>query len=289
MKFRDNGTRGQEAAGSRTLAWARAYTSFRSPAFPEGLPLLVVNAAKVPLTRRGVYDATTDLRIIANWLERWPDAELALAVPPTVVVLDLDRKHGEDGYRDFERFDGRDPLLVETPQALSPSGGAHLIFSAAQAYPNRIKIKGTGVDIRSKAGYVVLPGPGNGRRWLKRLSTTPLAPAPPWLADAVQADRPVLDLHPVASRQEALAVLTWAVARIVGAPAGEQENIRHRQCFKIGTLIAEGVMDYAIARQALITAAEAMPAYGAPWRDLEAKVEASLERGMREGGSDGGR
>jgi hypothetical protein len=269
---------------AKVLAWAHAYTSFRSAAFPTGLALLVVNAAKVPLTSYGVHDATADLNILASQLQRWPFADLALAIPETVVVLDLDRKHGVDGYRDFGRLDGRDPHSIETPQALSPSGGMHLIFSAARMYPNKIKLKGAGVDIRAKGGYIVLPGPDNGRHWLKRLSVTPMAPAPAWLDDALEHDRPTFNHEPVISRKEALKALERAVLVILSAPNGEQETTRHAQCFKMGVLIAEGALDYATARHALVAAAEEMPACGSPWRNLEAKVETSIERGIREGG-----
>jgi hypothetical protein len=275
-------------AANRRLDWAQAYTSFRSEAFPGGLALLVVDAARRPLTAHGVHDATTDLNNLADQLERWPFADFALAVPETVVVLDLDEKNGKHGLADFGRLDGRDPHLVDTPQAISPSGGLHLLFATMGAtYPNAIAIKGTGVDIRTRGGYIVLPGPDNGRHWLKRLSTTPLEPAPAWLADALYRDRPVINFSPVTSRKEALAALEHALFRIISAPAGEQESTRHAQCFKMGVLIAEGVLDYATARVALVAAAEAMPAYGAPWRKLEAKVEASIERGIREGGGDG--
>jgi hypothetical protein len=268
---------------AKVLAWAHAYTSFRSAAFPTGLALLVVNAAKVPLTSYGVHDATADLNILASQLQRWPFADLALAVPETVVVLDLDHKHGVDGYRDFERLDGRDPHSIETPQALSPSGGMHLLFSAMRVYPNKIKLEGAGVDLRAKGGYIVLPGPDNGRHWLKRLRVTPMAPAPAWLDDVLDADRPAFEPRPVISRKEALKSLERAVLLIMSAPEGEQETTRHAQCFKMGALIAEGVLDYDTARHALIAAAEEMPAYGSPWRDLRAKVEASIERGIREG------
>jgi hypothetical protein len=265
------------------MAWARAYTSFRSAAFLEGLALLVVNAAKIPLTSNGVYDATTDLDMLANWLARWPFADLALAVPETIVVVDLDRKHDKDGYRDFECFDGHDPHSVETPQALSPSGGMHLLFAAAKTYPNKVQLKGSGVDLRAKGGYIVLPGPDSGRRWIKPLSVTPLAQAPAWLDDALENDRPAFNPSPVASRKDALKALERAVFRILSAPAGEQESTRHAHCFFAGTLIAEGALDYATALHALTAAAEKMPAYGAPWRNLAAKVEASIERGIREG------
>ena len=67
------------------------------------------------------------------------------------------------------------------------------------------------------------------------------------------------------------------------APQGAQEETRHRQAFFIGTLIAAGAVDYDVAYQALVAAANAMPAHGRPWRNLDKKVAASLARGMEQG------
>jgi hypothetical protein len=152
-----------QARLERMLAWASAYISFRAPAFPDGLPIFPVDAGtRRPLTVHGAYDATSDFAVISAKLRNCPTADLALHVPASALVVDLDVKGNKRGLADFERFDGRDPTAVETPQASSPSGGLHLIFSASQPYPNAVAIKGTGVDLRWRGGYVVLPGDGNG-------------------------------------------------------------------------------------------------------------------------------
>jgi hypothetical protein len=265
------------------MAWARAYTGFRSSTFPSGLALLIVNGKKVPYLSGGVYSATRDLTVIAGWLERWPRAEFALAVPHTALITDVDHKHGRNGYLDFARLDGRDLRSIDTPQASSPSGGTHALWSASQAYLNKVRIQDTGIDLRWKGGYVVLPGPDNGRQWVKRLTTTPLAPAPVWIADLLKNDRPTTSFRPIESRTEALWVLKRAVEGIITAAEGQQEDVRHRQCFRIGVLIAQGALDYATACNALITAANEMPVYGDPWRDLEEKVRTSIARGMDRG------
>jgi bifunctional DNA primase/polymerase-like protein len=276
-----------QARLERMLAWASAYVSFRSPAFPDGLPIFPVDAAsRAPLTSHGVYDATTDFAVISAKLRNCPTADLALHVPAGALVVDLDEKNGKHGLADFKRFDGRDPTTIETPQASSPSGGLHLIFSASQAYANAVAIKGTGIDLRWRGGYVVLPGDGNGRRWGKRLSTTPIAPAPAWLADMARPKAPpAFPIMPSAfTTGSAKSALRRAVMRILVAPEGVQENTRHRQCFWIGTLIASGALDYATAYSALVAAAQSMTAHGTPWRDLAAKVEVSIKRGMQLGG-----
>jgi Bifunctional DNA primase/polymerase, N-terminal len=257
--------------------------------FPDGLPIFPVDAGtRRPLTAHGAYDATSDFAVISAKLRNCPTADLALHVPASALVVDLDVKGNKRGLADFERFDGRDPTAVETPQASSPSGGLHLIFSASQPYPNAVAIKGTGVDLRWRGGYVVLPGDGNGRRWVKRLSTTPIAPAPAWIAEMAQPKASLAipiksNTFTAGSAKDALGALQRAVLRILIAPDGAQEDTRHRQCFWIGTLIASGALDYATAYFALVSAAQCMPAHGAPWRDLAEKVETSIKRGMQLG------
>jgi hypothetical protein len=156
-----------------------------------------------------------------------------------------------------------------------------LFFAAASPYRNRVAIDGTGIDTRSLGGYVVLPGSGNGREWLKPLRGLPMAPAPSWLDEALKTAPPTPNLlRPVASHKDALRALRFACAKIIAAPEGSQDDTRHRECFHIGKLIALGALDYTAASAALIAAAHDMPAYGRPWRDLEERVEASIKRGM---------
>ena len=254
-----------QARLERMLAWASAYVSFRAPAFPDGLPIFPVDAGtRAPLTPHGVYDATTDFAVISARLRNCPAADLALHVPASALVVDLDEKGGKHGLSDFEQFDGRDPRTIETPQASSPSGGLHLVFSASQSYSNAVGINGTGVDLRWRGGYVVLPGPDNGRRWVKRLSTTPIAPAPTWIAELTRPKAsPAFPILPNAfTAGSAKSALRRAVMRILAAPGGAQENTRHRQCFWIGTLVASGALDYEMARSVLIAASQSMPAHG---------------------------
>jgi Bifunctional DNA primase/polymerase, N-terminal len=272
--------------GMTTLEWAVAYAA-------HGLDVFPCAANKVPLTPNGFLDATRDPGTIQVWWARWQCAEPALAVPGRIVVVDIDRKNRKDGFRDFERLDGRDPLSVETPIATTPSGGLHLYFMASKPYRNAVAIDGTGIDTRTTGGYVILPTGGNGRRWLRRLSTTPMRLSPGWL-DCVARQEPPAGLSARPSPLEAgpagplstiaRELLQKAIARILNAPQGEQEDTRHRQCFWVGCLIADGVLDYAIASRALVTAAKLMADHAEPWRNLEEKVQASIERGMEKGG-----
>ena len=66
-----------------------------------GWPVFAVNG-KVPCTRHGVKDASTEHRLAALWFERYPERGVALATgrPSGVWVLDLDGQDGIDAFNE---------------------------------------------------------------------------------------------------------------------------------------------------------------------------------------------
>jgi hypothetical protein len=277
--------------GQGGLAEAMSYAA-------AGLGLFPVSACRAPLTAHGSKDASSNPEVIKAWRRKWAHCEFGWAVPAGVVVVDVDRKNGKDGYSDFRDRAGCDPHSVATPQATTPSGGLHLVYAATKTYRNLVGIEGTGIDTRTQGGYVVLPLPGNGREWLRQLigadgAVATLLPAPAWLDCALRqapSTRAPLVLAPGAAlvpassdpwaQKNARAQLERACAKIVAAAPGTQDSTRHAQCFYIGGLIARGDLGYEEAYAALLEAARAMPAYRDPWRNLETRVARSLEAGI---------
>ena len=250
-----------------------------------GMAVFPVSAAKKPLTEQGYLDASTNPKVIEAWHKQWAYCEWAWSVPDDVLVADVDRKHGRDGYADFQRLFGLHPRDVETPMATSPSGGMHVFYRASKAYKNIAAIDGSGIDARSRGGYVLLPAPNNGRAWIRPIVGAPLLDAPEWFdrierappgtappASALSTDAKVLDRGRFALEQ--------ACHAIENAPNGAQEFTLNKQAYTVGGMVARGDMAWAEAREALIAAAKRMPAYGKPWRKLDAKVERALEDGM---------
>jgi hypothetical protein len=76
------------------------------------------------------------------------------------------------------------------------------------------------------------------------------------------------------------AALGRACAAIIAAPSGSQKRTLHAQCYGIGGLIASGALDQALAVAQLVEAARKMPAHRERWTGLEAKVGASVQRGL---------
>jgi hypothetical protein len=255
----------------------------------QGMSVLPVDAKKDPLVRWRKGDvsqrATTNPVIIEGWWAEWPYADCAWALPADVLVVDIDRKSGRDGYSDFKRLFGCDPREIETPMTTSPSGGLHLFYRAAKSYKNVALIDGTGLDTRAEGGFAILPSPNNGREWLRPFTGAPLLPAPDWF-DRVQRDTsgPPQPQQPLSCDPYALergrTALERACARIVAAPNGTQEMTLNRECFSIGGWVGRGDVDYAEAHAALFAAALEMPAYAKPWTGLSERVDHSLEDGV---------
>ena len=142
------------------LAWALRYGE-------AGLRIFPVNARGAPLTLHGFKDASSDPEVISAWRRKRAHCDFGWAVPADIIAVDLDMKHGKNGFRDFRDRAGCDPRDVPTPQATTPSGGMHLFYKATKPYKNAVAIDGTGIDTRTEGGYVVLPLPCNGREWLR--------------------------------------------------------------------------------------------------------------------------
>jgi hypothetical protein len=196
--------------------------------------------------------------------------------------VDLDEKKGHHGLRDFEELTGVPVDSFETPQAATPTGGRHVVVRMngrpIKQFAGRIPGR-PGVDTRvGGKGYIVLPGPGNGRTWVKPPST-PIADAFAWL--------PEERTHKGRPRQEfsgntpyAAEALRRACRAIETAENGSQEHTLNGECFSIGTLVGAGELDYETALEALTRAAHRMPAHTTPWGDLAGKVRRAVEQGM---------
>jgi hypothetical protein len=59
-----------------------------------GLEVFPAHHDKTPHTANGFYDAANDPTIVDAWWARWSDALIACRVPPGLVLLDVDPRHG---------------------------------------------------------------------------------------------------------------------------------------------------------------------------------------------------
>ena len=116
---------------------------------------------KVPLTRNGCKDATTDAVQIKAWWQKYPNANIGLATGSVsqnvfVIDLDIDEDRGIDGYHSLEDWQREHGDFPETWTAITGRGGYHLYYRGNGRIKNRAGII-DGVDIRGNGGYVVAP------------------------------------------------------------------------------------------------------------------------------------
>ncbi|MBE2320384.1 bifunctional DNA primase/polymerase [Solirubrobacter sp. CPCC 204708] len=206
--------------------------------------------------------ATTDVRVIAAWWRRWPDANVGVHTG-TIVVLDVD---GPDGARALLDLQAAHAPLPPTRCAIT-ARGAHLYFcadthlldcSAAQLGP--------GLDVRARGGYVIAPPSRHATGHLYRWANThALAPLPPWLAELLAGsapDEPARAVLPPAIARSGdrrarylQAALDGECAAVARAPTGTRNATLNRAAFRLGQLVGAGLGEPSLIADALGTAA----------------------------------
>jgi hypothetical protein len=136
---------------SQRVEAAQRYAAHGWPVFP------CAPGEKVPVTRRGFLDASTDPDCIAAWWKSGPDRNVAIATgAPGPDVVDVDQ-HGEagSGFAAWNR--ARRAGLVSHPRAIvrTPGGGMHAYFAGTDQRSG--KITGQHLDFRARGGYIIAP------------------------------------------------------------------------------------------------------------------------------------
>lgn len=179
---------------------------------------------KEPFYGIGVYQATTDIAQIAEWWQRWPQANIGLHCGGSnILALDADE------YKEKYAGTGLSAADQETATSLTGSGGTHLLY----AMPDGVRLgnaKGKlppGIDIRGWGGYIVLPPSlhPNGRRYAWELGygphEMPLLPLPHSLWGILESfafnDTQIETVHPARIRQAV--ALVERVIEVLEIPA----------------------------------------------------------------------
>jgi hypothetical protein len=134
-----------------TLRQALIYARRGWPVFP------CLPGQKIPATRHGFRDATTDEHQITAWFTRHPEANLAIATgAPGPDVLDVDQ-HGPDGngFPAYARLRPAGLLTGAAAYVRTPSGGMHVYFTGSDQRNGHLP--GCHLDFRSQGGYILAP------------------------------------------------------------------------------------------------------------------------------------
>jgi hypothetical protein len=175
-------------------------------------------------------EATRDPAKLTKWFSRKPynigiftskfgDGE-------ALCVVDIDVKKGKRGDHTLLQLEFQGMEFPPTLGQATPTGGSHLVYRCAAPLRQGADVLGTGLDIRSKGGYIVGPGSIIEDKTYNQ-AQGPALPAvcPTWLVDRLGVDRgrarvdrvPVVGVDPDRAVQRAQAYLTKAAGAVLGS------------------------------------------------------------------------
>jgi hypothetical protein len=145
----------QLAAAEPTLAAAAIrFANLGIPVFP------CVPGGKRPLTPSGFHDATPSARVVQEWWQRTPLANIGLPTGARtgVVVVDVDVHPGGSGFAAFERARAEGIVGGWQWMVRTPSGGIHAYYPAVPGREQRSwQVPSVHVDFRGDGGYIIAP------------------------------------------------------------------------------------------------------------------------------------
>jgi hypothetical protein len=221
-------------------------------------------AAKHPLVRHGVKDATTDPDRIGRWWRRWPQANVGLATGICFDALDIDGPAGLAALGELQETAG--PWL---PGPLVATGGRgwHVWFRPT-GLGNRPPRGLAHVDWRGRGGCVLAPPSrhisGHSYRWLVSLDQAPLpeVPAALWARldpDRLTPTRPARTAGPdTAGHLYGRRVLADELAVLDRATPGRRNHTLNRCAFKVYRYVAAGILAEEQVTAAFTNAARAI-------------------------------
>ncbi|HUK09395.1 MAG TPA: bifunctional DNA primase/polymerase [Stellaceae bacterium] len=236
------------------------------------------SVGKHPLTRHGVKDASSDSKVIAEWWQRYPDANVGIATGAAsgIFVLDIDPRHG-----------GKDTLFAlekehgDLPRTLTARTGEgwHLYFQHVGGLRNRVGALGPGLDIRTDDGYVVGPPSlhANGKcyRWIDR---SVIAAAPEWLIARLLSPAPHHEAD-AGGRVPDQASLKALIRVVATAPEGKRNSLLFWAACQVGKMVRTGLLSPSFA---IAIMAEAGVRAGLPDWEARRTAQSGVERGSRD-------
>lgn len=219
-------------------------------------------------------------RVECHWAA-FPEDNIGI-VTTGLLVLDLDRKHGNDGVEKLRGLMASYGTLPGTRVHTTPSDGRHVFLRPSEPVPNRVGVY-PGIDVRGERGYVVAPPSSTSLGTYGVLADRPLAAAPRWVMDLF-GPRPTkarpLAVGPVATSAEAWGRVQEQAQRLADAAEGVGNDTAARVSFMVGQYVGAGQVDRAEAEDELLQALS-----GWTWRDRRTHqaMRATIRRGLDRG------
>jgi hypothetical protein len=274
---------------------ALRYAEMDFKVFPCWEIVLGGKKAKRPRTENGLLDATTDVKQIEAWWNRWPGSLIGLptGVVNGIYVLDVDAigEHRNDGLSVMAALEVEHGML-DSFRVKTASGGVHVYYQMIDGLKSSSGGFAPGIDTRGDGGYVIAPGSAlpDGRGWVIE-HNNPIRPIPGWLLGRLPVARAATytpgdfatgETEPGA---RALAAICGGLRGANGVNEAQHQSL-YKAAASAGNLVAAGDVLYDTAFAALLEAAQAMVDLDPrnPWTDAERKrhLNNGLEKGTKE-------
>jgi AAA domain/Bifunctional DNA primase/polymerase, N-terminal len=146
--------------------------------------------SKEPAIKGFPTRATADQAQIDTWAKNGPHRNVGVSTTASahgpLLAVDVDDKDGRTGSESIVRLEMEGFDLPPTFTVKTPSGGRHYYFTVPAAMKQGVDVLGSGVDTRSKGGYVAGPGSIVNGGVYEIVNDLPVAAAPQWLLDRLQ-------------------------------------------------------------------------------------------------------
>ena len=148
---------------------------------------------KLPTTKDFPNKATTDDAQVRAWFNGTPRnigiSTSHFGTEGALVLVDVDIKKGKRGDLSLLQLEMDGFELPPTFTVSTPSGGSHFYYRTPKALRQGTDTLGSGLDIRSRGGYVLGPGSVIDGKEYTISCKAPIAQAPDWLVQRLGAAR----------------------------------------------------------------------------------------------------
>lgn len=141
------------------------------------------SAGKHPLIPNGVHGASDDSDQVAAWWRRWPTANIGIAVPADVIVIDIDPRSSGEATWSRLRAGQSAPSTLTSISGRGDGGRHHWLRHPGGTVKGSL---GAGIDVKKSGGYLVGPpsvhaASGRPYRWVD--PAEPITDCPAWLLE----------------------------------------------------------------------------------------------------------
>jgi hypothetical protein len=252
----------------------------------------VTKNGKTPAVDDWPSKATRNPQQLKKWFDNGKGYNIGIATEKfgddrALIVVDVDTKNGKKGEEELFKLDMEGFDFPVSLEQATPSGGRHIIYVSDTPCKQGVDVLGSGLDIRSRGGYIVGMGSEiDGRQYAQINGHGHIAAAPEWLVNRLgkakdvvaQANIVLPNIDAAKAEQRAIEYLLKAPIAIEGT-AGDLTTYKvAAKCKDMGCTEAQ-----ALSLMAEHWNVECMP----PWspEELEAKVRNAFRYGREPQGA----